>query len=164
MTEAAPPARPHRVLRAILLGGAVAGAADILYAFAFFGARGAPPERILQSIASGLLGQTAYAGGTATALLGLVLHFGIATVAAATFVLASRRLPGLVRHPFLAGAAFGLGVFVVMNFVVVPLSAFPRKVTWPPLVLATSLAVHMYGVGVPIAWFARAAHRPSATA
>jgi hypothetical protein len=38
-----------------------------------------------------------------------------------------------------------------MNFVVVPLSAFPHKLSDPPVVLITGLLVHMFLVGVPIA-------------
>jgi hypothetical protein len=36
------------------------------------------PARILQSIASGLLGQASYPGGTLTVALGVLLHFTIA--------------------------------------------------------------------------------------
>jgi hypothetical protein len=46
---------------------------------------------------------------------------------------------------------------MVMNFIVVPLSAFPHKLAFPPIVLATGLFVHIFLVGVPIALFIRAA-------
>jgi hypothetical protein len=144
-------------LKAVVLGGVVAGAFDITYAFIFYGMRGIPATRILQSVASGLLGQASYSGGLASAALGLLLHFLIAIGAAATFYVASRRFPWLVQHAFVSGVIFGLCVFAVMNFIVVPLSAFPHKLAFPPIVLATGLLVHMFLVGVPIALFVRAA-------
>lgn len=54
----------HRTgsVRAILWGGLIAGALDLLYAFVWYGPRGVSPVRILQSIASGLLGADAYEG------------------------------------------------------------------------------------------------------
>ena len=144
-------------LKAIILGGVVAGAFDITYALIFYGMRGVPATRVLQTVASGLLGQASYSGGLASAVLGLVLHFLIAIAAAATFYIASRRFNWLVQHAFVSGAIFGLCVYVVMNFIVLPLSAFPHKVAFPPIVLATGLFVHIFLVGVPIALFTRAA-------
>jgi uncharacterized membrane protein YagU involved in acid resistance len=125
----------------------------------FFGLRGAPPIRIFQSIAGGLLGRdAARGGGMATAALGAVLHFTIATIIVAVFVLASRRLPLLVRRPWLCGALYGLLAYAVMNFVVLPLSALhsPLELA-PPAVLVNGLLIHVFGVGLPAALFARLA-------
>jgi uncharacterized membrane protein YagU involved in acid resistance len=144
-------------LKAIVLGGVVAGAFDMTYALVFYGMRGVPAARVLQTVASGLLGQASYSGGLASAALGLLLHFLIAIAAAATFFVASRRFTWLVQHAFVSGAIFGLCVYVVMNFIVLPLSAFPHKLAFPPIVLATGLFVHIFLVGVPIALFTRAA-------
>lgn len=140
----------------MLLGGVIAATLDIAYAFVFYGAYGTPPVRLLQSIASGLLGREAYAGGYPAAALGALLHYCISICAAATFFAASLRLRWLSGHPVVAGAAFGLGVFVVMNFVVVPLSAFPHRLAFPPLVLACGLLAHMFLFGLPIALCVRA--------
>lgn len=143
-----------RALGIVALAGIVAGCLDLAYAFLYFGPR-VTPVRILQTIATGLLGRDAYNGGAATALLGAVLHFFICIVAAAIFYFASRRFPWLVRHVVVAGAVFGLGMYGVMNFVVVPLSAFPHKGDSPPLTIVTGVLVHMFLVGVPIAFGAR---------
>jgi hypothetical protein len=105
------------------------------------------------------VGAPAFTGGIATGALGLLLHYLIALCAAFVFYAASRRFGWLVRHAIVAGIVFGLCVYGVMNFVVIPLSAFPRKLTFPPLILATGLFVHMFFVGVPIALGARAASR-----
>jgi hypothetical protein len=146
-------------LRYVVLGGFIAGTLDILYAFVFHGLRGVPPVSILQSIASGLLGPASYRGGAATAALGAALHFFIAIVAAAVFHAASLRWRWLTQHAIAAGIAFGLGMYAVMNYVVVPLSAFPHKAQFDPLVLAGGLLAHVFLVGVPISLCSRAAHR-----
>jgi hypothetical protein len=146
----------HPIPKAIVLGGAIAGALDILYAFTFYGLRGISPLRILQSIASGLLGSASYTGGLLTAFLGLVLHFSIAIAAAGTFYVVSRRLGWLIQHAVISGIVFGLCVYAVMNLIVVPLSAFPHKQGFAPLVLATGLLAHMFLFGLPIALCIRA--------
>ena len=142
--------------RATLWGAAIAGTLDIVYAIVFFGFRGVPAMRILQSVASGLLGAQAYRGGVPTAALGLALHFAIMFVIALLFVTASRRVALLRRHAVIAGAVYGLAVYVVMNFVVVPLSAVPQRGgSTPALVIALGLLVHVVLVGIPIALCAR---------
>lgn len=138
-------------LSAILIGGAIAGALDITYAIGFSAMRGVAPSRILQSVASGLLGAPAFEGGVATAALGLVLHFCIAFIWAAIFYLASKAIAFLTRHPVVAGLFYGFIIYAVMNLVVLPLSAFPRKVSFPLVVLITGLLVHMFCIGLPIA-------------
>ena len=143
----------------VLVGGLIAGACDITYAIVFSGFRGVPAERILQSVASGLLGAKAFEGGAATAALGLFLHFMIAFLLAVIFYAASVALPVLIRRPVITGACYGFAVFWVMNLVVLPLSAFPRKVTFVPIVVITGLIVHMFFVGVPIALATRRALR-----
>ncbi len=114
-------------LSAILIGGAIAGALDITYAIGFSAMRGVAPSRILQSVASGLLGAPAFEGGVATAALGLVLHFCIAFLWAAIFYLASRAITFLTRHPVVSGLFYGVLIYAAMNLVVLPLSAFRAK-------------------------------------
>jgi hypothetical protein len=144
----------RRALRAALLGGLVGGSLDILYAFIGYAPLGVTPIQILHAIASGWLGRVAYSGGVATATLGLASHMFINCVAAAIFVMASRRIDLLTRRPVLSGAVFGLAMFGVMNYVVVPLSAAivgpPTGVHYP-----LGILVHMFLIGVPIALFAR---------
>ncbi len=140
-------------LAAILGGGLTAAVLDITYAFVFFGLRGASPVKILHSVASGVLGKAAHQGGAATAALGAVLHVAIAVVMAAVYVGASSRLPALNRRPWLWGPLYGVGCYLVMNYIVLLLRFGPRPV--PPLeVLVGGLAIHMFGVGLPIALFA----------
>ena len=144
-----------RAARAIGLAGLLAGTFDSLAAFVVYGLRGAKPLGILQSVASGLIGRTAaYGGGGKTAALGLALHFFIATLAAAVYYAASRRLDVLVTRAALSGIAYGVAVWLFMNFVVIPLSAIGR---WPTInaLAAVIVAVHMVCVGLPIALVVR---------
>ena len=142
---------PNGNLTAILVGGFIAGAIDISYAIISSLSRVAP-ERILQSVASGLLGRDAFEGGAPTALLGLVLHFAICTAIAAIFVSAARALPPLRQHLIAAGIVYGASVYFVMRWVVVPLSRFPGDLR---IVHPLEIAVHAFGVGLVIALAAR---------
>ncbi|GAB1594712.1 hypothetical protein [Lysobacter claricitrinus] len=146
-------------LRPILAGGLLAGLLDLTFALCFAGANGVGPERVLQTIASGWLGNAAYEGGLSTAAIGLVSHFGLALLWAGLFLFAARRMPALVTHPLVAGIAFGVVVFLVMRLAVLPLSAYPRPVTFKPLATVLDLASHTLLFGVPIALAARRALR-----
>lgn len=136
-----------------MVGGLVAGALDITDAVVVTLLLGGRPLRMLQGIASGLLGPRSFDGGFATAALGLALHFFIALSAAAVFFAATRIWPSLLRRPIWSGIAFGLCVWAFMRFVVIPLSLV--KMGHPgPLLVANQLFIHMCGVGIPIAWIA----------
>lgn len=111
---------------AILLGGAVAGVLDIVYAFVVYGPLSyqMSPMQVLQSVAAGWIGRdAATAGGWDTAQLGLATHFMLATIFATVFVLAAARLPMLSRAAPLWGLLYGVGLYLVMTYLVVPLSA-----------------------------------------
>ncbi|MET0231655.1 MAG: hypothetical protein ABW186_12045 [Rhodanobacteraceae bacterium] len=147
---------------AILVGGAIAGTLDLLYAIIYSWIRARVPAMvIMQSVASGLIGKAAYEGGAATALLGVVCHYAMALIIASIFWLASRRLGFMTRHAVASGLAFGVCVYVVMNFVVVPLSAFPTPMTYTPVRVAINVVAHMILFGLPIALATRAASRAS---
>jgi len=133
-------------LAPIVVGGLAAGVLDATSAFITFGF-GMP-----RAIASGLLGAKAFQGGTATWILGLLLHFFITVCAAAVYWLASRKLEFLRTHFFVCGLFYGIAVFLVMNLVVLPLSAIPFPVG--PFTVAglyKGLLAHMLLVGLPIA-------------
>jgi hypothetical protein len=82
----------------------VVGALDITEVIVFYGLKGVPPTRILQSVATGLLGKAAYEGGIPTALLGLGLHYFIAAVLVSVYFFASRRIAVLRDSPIIMGA------------------------------------------------------------
>ena len=145
-----------RIFWASLLGGLAGGAGDITYALVNWGMQGVPPLKIFQSVARGLLGRASFDGGIETGVLGGVLHFSMATVMALVFVLASLLLPVLRRAPIIWGMAYGGGIYLVMNYIVVPLSLAAR--TTPPSLwdYSSGLVAHIFVVGLPMALIARA--------
>jgi hypothetical protein len=113
-------------------------------------------SRPFQAIAAAILGAEAFAGGLATAFLGVALHFVVATGVVLTYYLASRHWGILTRRPVALGAIYGLAVYAMMHFVVIPLSALSPG----PRVLSRMLPgilIHIVGVGIPTALAARAA-------
>jgi uncharacterized membrane protein YagU involved in acid resistance len=155
--EATPFQRP-RAFETIAYGGLVVGVLDMLFAFTFYGlVLGAQPLRIFQSVAAGLLGRTAaYAGGIRTFLVGILLHFIVATCIATVYYLASRILPVLIRHPVVSGLMYGMIAYLGMNYVVIPLSAIKRSpgpIKLP--IFLTEIVGHALLVGLPLALLAR---------
>ena len=140
----------------IFWGGLIAGTLDITAACVSSWLRaGVPPMRVLQSVASGILGAAAYSGGIKVAALGLALHFFIATTWTAVFYFASRKLRFLIERPITWGLVYGVTVYAFMNFVVLPLSAFPQRT--PPRLSGRiiGLLIIMFCVGLPIALIVR---------
>jgi uncharacterized membrane protein YagU involved in acid resistance len=149
----------NKLLRPILIGGLIAGALDITYACIFsYIRRGVTPAVVLRSVAAGALGPTARDGGMKVALLGLFFHFLIALIAAAIYVIASRAIAFMNSHAAVSGILFGLCVYVVMNCIVLRLSAI-HQTLWPwqyaKSALIGGLLIHMFGIGLPIALVAR---------
>ena len=68
--------------------------------------------------------------------------------------MAARARPELVRRPVLTGAVYGIGLYLVMNYVVLPLSAAGTSPKFP-LWIGLTVLVHMFLIGVPIALFVR---------
>jgi hypothetical protein len=147
----------HPARFAILVGGGIAGALDISYAIAWACYRGKDAQYLLQVVASGWLGEASFQGGWPTALLGLASHFGMAFVYAAFFFFVAKRWTWLARHPLLSGPLYGLAVFLLMNLVVLPLSAFPYPVKFTGLGPFTNLLSHLFFFGLPIALATRRA-------
>jgi uncharacterized membrane protein YagU involved in acid resistance len=170
-----------RIFWGILLGGLIAGALDIIYAFVVYGplSYGISPERVLQSVAAGWIGREAsQAGGWSTASLGLGTHFLIASIMAAVYVLAARSFSALNKNPILWGLVYGLILYVAMNYIVVPLSAAGANGRFAsslsematrlqsafsevqggaasyPWMLWGTIFTHTVLVGIPMAWVA----------
>jgi len=141
----------HSPIGAALLAGWVAGTVDIGAAAVIFAVH---PAVIMQAIASGVLGRAAYFGGAASATAGLLLQWLMSWIIAAVYVAAARPWPSLGQHWTRCGLLYGVVVFGVMNYVVVPLSAaYPRHPFTPRTLLESLLAMLLFGVLV--AFFAR---------
>jgi hypothetical protein len=134
---------------AILVGGLSAGTLDLLQASILFG-WGVP-----RVIAGGLLGRQAIHGGAGMYLLGLLLHYFIASSAAAIYYGASRKLLFLKDHPLVCGLFFGMAVENVMNLIVLPLSALHSRGPYELKDLILGFLVHMIVVGLPISYSIR---------
>ena len=78
----------------------------------------------------------------------------LATVAAAVFYLASRKLRFLIERPVMFGLLYGVLVYIFMNFVVLPLSNIAqRQATLSGRVI--NMLIIMFCVGLPIALIVR---------
>ena len=152
MSLAAAPsnAQPRIALRAIGWGGLVSGVLDITAAFVVYGRFGAKPIRLLQGIAAGLLGPSAFVGGLPVAALGLLCHFFIAFSAAAVYFAVSRWSKFAVQHAVVSGIVYGVLVYFFMNRVVVPLSA-ARNYPFSLKMMLIGVTIHVFCVGLPIA-------------
>jgi uncharacterized membrane protein YagU involved in acid resistance len=140
------------IARAWVAAGLLAGVLDLTAACIQAGFAGLMPVRVFHFVASGLIGrEAALAGGAATAVLGVVLHFVIAFGAAGVYLGASRFWRFLVDRPLVAGPLYGIAVYWFMQLVVIPLSAIAPR----PQPLSTQLiqlGIHIVCVGLPIAW------------
>lgn len=134
----------------ILVAGLAGGAVDFVYASVLSEVRGRGIMKVWQSVASGWIGKAAGDGGWATAALGMVTHFGIATVMAATYALAATRLPVLYRRPMLCGFLYGFVLYAVMYGIVLP-TRFGRGYTWNGLISILDICAHI-GVAMAAAW------------
>jgi hypothetical protein len=135
----------------ILLGGIIAGTLDVAAASLL---NNAQPTRILQAIASGLLGKSAFDDGSTTVGLGLALQWLMSIIIASIFVGAAQWRPVLRRHWVTAGMAYGVVIYVVMNYVVLPLSAIGHAPRFRVVHFMEDI-VAMIIFGLIVAFFAR---------
>lgn len=142
------------IWRTIGIATLVAGTLDIISAFVWSGA----VVGVLQTVASGPFGD-AIAGGPAGALLGLLVHFAIMAVMVATYVPAAQRVPMLHRLWPVAGLLYGIALWIVMYWIVMPLRWESYTTPREPIDIAQQLFSHCILVGLPIAWIAARARR-----
>ena len=135
-----------------LIAGLSAAVIEMIFVLPFrYWLVGATPATVFQFIASGALGRRAFEGGSYSVLLGIGAHTLISIVSAAVFAIAALRWNWLRRHVVLSGSACGIVAFLVMSFIVLPLSAIGLSLPRSPALFALSLSIHMFAFGVPIA-------------
>ena len=144
-----PTAANHSLPEVILWAGAISGSIDLCAALTFAALRGTTPKRVLQAIASAMIGPKAF-DRSSTVSLGLGLHYLIAFSVATTYVVASRYLTVLTEHSLLSGILYGAAVHLFMTFVVLPLSALKRPFSMT--FFLGQLVIHMFCIGLPIAF------------
>ena len=138
----------------IVLAGSVCGVLDLISASALFRLKGGTFERLLQFIASGALGESAFKGGKRSAAVGFLFHFSIAFTAAAVYYATSRSMTFLVSHAFVCGIVYGVLIHLFMSFIVIPLSRAPKR-KFSASSFLSQLAVHMFIVGLSISLIVR---------
>jgi hypothetical protein len=146
---ASSPMAKRNALSAIAAGGLIAGTLDLAQAFILFG------WHVPLTIAAGLLGPKAGQGGTGTYVLGVLLHYFIASSATAIYYGASRKLSFMTEHPLVCGLFYGIAVELVMGYVVLPLSALHATGPYDLQDVLQGLLIHMVVVGLPISYSVR---------
>jgi hypothetical protein len=143
-------------LRSIALGGTMVAILHLIIqdglVFSLLGQT--PFILVIQYVASGALGNAAFAGGLATALLGLVVHFLISFIVASVFILSIDRIPLLRRNIIFGSLLYGIVVFVVLYYVVLPLSAAP-PVPLHTMDIIELIIEHSLVIGLPLGLFVR---------
>jgi hypothetical protein len=146
------PAVPRETvfLARIALAGVAGGVVDAVYFSTLAWIQGRSPFRVLQSIASFWLGAASMHAGVISALLGFATHFGLAILMAAGYAAAATKLPLFRHRPRTAGPVYGLVLYWVMYYLVLPLrwpEIYPRFFGW---MSGLDILAHM-GVGLAMA-------------
>jgi hypothetical protein len=144
----------------ILLGGLIVALGDFVFATTlWFSWTPAGIVRVFQTIAVGVLGQASFDGGVPSAVLGAALHLFMATMFVLVYTLVARRRRRLLDRWQVYGPLYGIVLYVVMNFVVMPLSRVGASPSFRhPDWIAMSVVAHMV-FGVVCVLFARRALR-----
>jgi hypothetical protein len=156
------PNNPNPALRGILLGGFFAGLADFIYPTVKTLMAGGTWVQPWKGVASGLLGQTARDGGVEMAVLGAALHWFICISAAAILYLVVSRVKWLPRQWIALAIIHGIAVLLVMNYVILPLSAIGHSI-YPLEKLHIHAFWHIVLVGIPTGFFVSRALRNTPT-
>ena len=118
------------------------------------GIRGTTPDRVWQYVASSVVGSESFNMGWKTIALGLLFHFCVAFGVAIGFYILSRLFPTLLRWPFIVGPLYGVAVYFMMSYAIVPLTMVKQGAfNWYGLI--SGLIIHMLFVGLPVALVAR---------
>ena len=150
------------ITRAIIIATVIAGTLDILSAFVYAVIAGGTPLGVLSGIGSAIVDREAFANPYVLPAIGLALHFGIMLVMATVYLLAASRISLLNRLPVLSGIGYGLALWGVMYWIVLPQrwpTMFPVDPRLDPKGFAEDLFSHIVLVGIPIALVAKSATR-----
>jgi hypothetical protein len=136
-----------RLILVSIAAGLLGGTTNLIAAGMIFGGT---LTHGFQLIASGLLGERAFAGGSGTAVLGACLHYAISIVGACIYAEAARHISRLREYWLIGGIVFGVIAYIVMNLVVVPMS-FAANPDFSPAMIGKELLAHTIMFGIPIA-------------
>jgi hypothetical protein len=137
--------------RAAITTGLLVGLLDgVVACLQVYISRGRMPDAVFKFIASGVFGSSAFNGGMLMIVSGIIFHLVIAVLWSTLYFVITFFIRGLVKLWWISGVTYGAYVWVMMNFVVVPVSNTPDIV--PTL---TSLFIIIFCVGLPISFYAR---------
>lgn len=144
------------LLRPIAMGGIMIAIIQLFHQWILVSVLGKVPSiLILQFMASGALGDAAFAGGFTTAVIGLIFHLFVSFAVAAVFILSADRIPLLRRYPIPSALLYGLGVWIVMTLIVIPLSAMPPLDVPTTPQMIESIVEHMLAIGLTLGMLVR---------
>lgn len=143
------------MIRKLLLATLLVGGLDLLAAFAdYYVATGKSPEGVLKYIASGVFGKPAFTGGNQMLLWGVLFHYGIAFLFTGFFFMLYPRVPFMQKNTVVTGIIYGIFIWLVMNVIVIPLSAVPaRPFDMPGAVKGAAILIGM--MGLPLSLMAK---------
>lgn len=146
------------LLAAILLSGLIVGSLDILLAFAsaYFKNNASTPDKVLRYIASGVFGKKAFAPANAGSMVwvGLAFHYLIAIVFTAFFYLIYPRIKWLSANRVVTGIVYGIFVWAIMFFLVLPQTSTPGKKLQFDASTPVSILILIVAIGLPLSFFA----------
>ena len=117
--------RPSKPLTALVVLALAFGTLDLVDALCFWGlSMDVEPIHIFQGIASGLLGSSAFHGGVTVAVLGALIHYTGYFLLLGLYYMALRRFPVLARQPYAYGLLYGLTTYLVVHYLILPMSAY----------------------------------------
>lgn len=108
---------------------------------------------VLLFVASGLLGKSAFTSGDAMMLVGLLIHYCVAAAFTVFFFLTVAKTDFAKQQQLLTGILYGALVWIVMNLLVLPLTAAPPLKKTPSGV-AVGAGILICCIGIPLAYLA----------
>ncbi len=139
----------------ILKAGFIVGTLDIIAAFIqFYSKTEKKPIVVLNFIASGVFGKEAFTGGNKMAAFGLFFHYIIAMGFTLLFFALYPKLKELIHNKLILGMIYGLFIWIIMQFLIVPLSQAPSmKLSFQGSI--TAILILVVCIGIPLSWFAQ---------
>lgn len=139
----------------VLKAGLIVGTLDILAAFIqFYSKTQKNPVVVLNFIASGVFGEEAFTGENKMAAFGLFFHYLIAFGFALLFFVLYPKIVRIIKNMWVLGIIYGLLIWVVMQFLVLPLSQAPALKFSIGNALQAILILILC-IGLPLSWLAQ---------
>lgn len=147
--------RTISLVKAILFSGLFISIADgIAAVLSNYWMKSVNPDRVFKFVASGVFGMKAFTGNTEMVVAGLFFHFLIAMTFTTFFFIVASTFKNLLNSVLIAGICYGCGIWLVMNFIVIPLSKTP-SVSFETSTIIVGIIIHIFIIGIPIVWLAK---------